>query len=101
MRFKSRVNCVCPLASETGFFKSVIGTDTLTEAQRQRLVSEVLVRRLTCYALLGVRRRRIRHGCQSGHRRGQEHLSDGRGGWHGARGHHPASMIVAGSRASQ
>ena len=46
-RFKIRVNCVCPLASETGFFKSVIGTDTLTEAQRQRLVSEVPMRRLT------------------------------------------------------
>ena len=46
-RHNIRVNCVCPLASETGFFKSVMGTDVLTEKQRERLVSEVPMRRLT------------------------------------------------------
>ena len=46
-RFKIRVNCVCPLASETGFFKSVIGVDALSDKMRQQLTSEVPLRRLT------------------------------------------------------
>ncbi|MEM7250588.1 MAG: glucose 1-dehydrogenase [Pseudomonadota bacterium] len=46
-RFKIRVNCVCPLASETGFFRSALGVDTLTDEQRKRLTSDVPLRRLT------------------------------------------------------
>ena len=46
-RFKIRVNCVCPLASETGFFRSVTGQEELTDEQRQHFVKEVPLRRLT------------------------------------------------------
>lgn len=45
-RFKIRVNCVCPLAAETGFFRSALGVDTLNEEQRKRLISDVPLRRL-------------------------------------------------------
>lgn len=46
-RFKIRVNCVCPLASETGFFKAVTGQDRLSDEGRKRMESEVPLRRLT------------------------------------------------------
>jgi 3-oxoacyl-[acyl-carrier protein] reductase len=46
-RFKIRVNCVCPLASETGFFKVVTGQDRLSDEGRKRLESDVPLRRLT------------------------------------------------------
>lgn len=46
-RYKIRVNCVCPLASETGFMRSALGVDALTEEQRDRLTREVPLRRLT------------------------------------------------------
>ena len=46
-RFKIRVNCVCPLASETGFFKTVTGKDQLSDDARKKLESDVPLRRLT------------------------------------------------------
>lgn len=46
-RYRIRVNCVCPLAAETGFFKSVIGTDVLSDDMRDALVAQVPLRRLT------------------------------------------------------
>jgi len=46
-RYKIRVNCVCPLASETGFMRSALGIDTLTDEQRERLTRDVPLRRLT------------------------------------------------------
>ena len=45
-RFKIRVNCVCPLAAETGFFRSALGVDELTDEQRKHLTSDVPLRRL-------------------------------------------------------
>lgn len=45
-RFKIRVNCVCPLASETGFFRSALGVDELNDDTRKRLTSDVPLRRL-------------------------------------------------------
>lgn len=46
-RFKIRVNCVCPLAAETGFFKTVTGQDRLSDEARKKLESDVPLRRLT------------------------------------------------------
>jgi len=46
-RFKIRVNCVCPLASETGFFKTVTGKDRISDEARKTLESDVPLRRLT------------------------------------------------------
>ncbi len=46
-RFKIRVNCVCPLAAETGFFKTVTGKDSLSDDARKKLESDVPLRRLT------------------------------------------------------
>jgi 3-oxoacyl-[acyl-carrier protein] reductase len=46
-RFKIRVNCVCPLASETGFFKTVTGQDRISDEGRKRLEADVPLRRLT------------------------------------------------------
>lgn len=46
-RFKIRVNCVCPLASETGFFKTVTGKDRLSDEARKKLEADVPLRRLT------------------------------------------------------
>jgi len=46
-RFKIRVNCVCPLAAETGFFKTVTGQDRLSDEVRKKLESDVPLRRLT------------------------------------------------------
>ncbi|MBV1906497.1 MAG: glucose 1-dehydrogenase [Pseudomonadales bacterium] len=45
-RYKIRVNAVCPLASETGFFKTT-GLDTLPDALREKMIKEVPLRRLT------------------------------------------------------
>ena len=46
-RFKIRVNCVCPLASDTAFFKSVSGLDRMSDDVRKRFESDVPLRRLT------------------------------------------------------
>lgn len=46
-RFKIRVNCVCPLASETNFMQSALGIDKMSDDMRARFESEVPLRRLT------------------------------------------------------
>ena len=46
-RFKIRVNCVCPLASETHFMRSALGVDKMSDEMRARFESEVPLRRLT------------------------------------------------------
>lgn len=45
-RHKIRVNAVCPLASETGFFKTT-GIEKLSDKVRERMINEVPLRRLT------------------------------------------------------
>ncbi|MBV1879043.1 MAG: glucose 1-dehydrogenase [Pseudomonadales bacterium] len=45
-RHKIRVNAVCPLASETGFFKTT-GVDKLSDKLRDHMIKEVPLRRLT------------------------------------------------------
>lgn len=45
-RHKIRVNAVCPLASETGFFKTT-GIEKLSDKARERMINEVPLRRLT------------------------------------------------------
>ncbi len=46
-RFKIRVNCVCPLASETNFMRSALGVEKMSDEMRRRFESEVPLRRLT------------------------------------------------------
>jgi len=46
-RFKIRVNCLCPVASETDFFKSVTGQDAMTDEQRKFFTSDIPLRRMT------------------------------------------------------
>lgn len=45
-RHNIRVNGVCPLASETGFFKTT-GIEKLSDKARERMINEVPLRRLT------------------------------------------------------
>ena len=46
-RYKIRVNALNPVAADTGFMKTALGTDELPDANREALVKGIPLRRLT------------------------------------------------------